>query len=338
MTAMAQPPDHRRQQATAAQAAEPPILDLPRECIAHIFLHLPPSDIAALRLACSECAAVARLPWLWHELCVRVWRARSKGFDIDPTSVFMQRLRRYRQLVRLGPAVWSRWLRPATEDGHICYAGSDADTAFSRTVGVAVPSAPLPAWPFGERDAHTVQYFEVRVLSGGALSRIGVGWCTRSFPERGNQLGWEAGSYAYIGATGHAHHHSVVGAPFGPTFSTGAVIGSGLVSVCGVGAIFYTLNGKLLGTAFCSVRQPEALFPAVSLHSAGEACQFDFGVERSEEAYHLSKPPHCTFAFDLEAHVRLLHEHARRSAAKADEALSTAGAEHNHQHGDTAPD
>lgn len=61
-------------------------------------------------------------------------------------------------------------------------------------------------------------------------------------------IGWDKQSYGYHGDDGHSFCSSGTGQPYGPTFTTGDVIG------CGVNLVdntcFYTKNGHYLGTAF----------------------------------------------------------------------------------------
>jgi hypothetical protein len=61
-------------------------------------------------------------------------------------------------------------------------------------------------------------------------------------------VGWDKHSYGYHGDDGHSFCSSGTGQPYGPTFTTGDVIG------CGVNLIdntcFYTKNGHNLGIAF----------------------------------------------------------------------------------------
>lgn len=61
-------------------------------------------------------------------------------------------------------------------------------------------------------------------------------------------LGWDKQSYGYHGDDGNSFCSSGNGQPYGPTFTTGDIIG------CGVNLVdstcFYTKNGHHLGTAF----------------------------------------------------------------------------------------
>ena len=60
--------------------------------------------------------------------------------------------------------------------------------------------------------------------------------------------GWDKGSYGYHGDDGNAFCGSGQGQIYGPTFTTGDVIGCGLNLI--EGSCFYTKNGHNLGTAF----------------------------------------------------------------------------------------
>lgn len=90
-------------------------------------------------------------------------------------------------------------------------------------------------------------YFEVKIISKGRDGYMGIGLTSVNFKM--NRLpGWDKQSYGYHGDDGNSFCSSGNGQPYGPTFTTGDIIG------CGVNMVnstcFYTKNGHHLGTAF----------------------------------------------------------------------------------------
>uniref|UniRef100_A0A4W6E1K2 RAN binding protein 10 n=1 Tax=Lates calcarifer TaxID=8187 RepID=A0A4W6E1K2_LATCA len=99
---------------------------------------------------------------------------------------------------------------------------------------------PIPA-------ACGIYYFEVKIVSKGRDGYMGIGLSAQGVNM--NRLpGWDKHSYGYHGDDGHSFCSSGTGQPYGPTFTTGDVIG------CCVNLInntcFYTKNGISLDANF----------------------------------------------------------------------------------------
>ncbi|KAM0753364.1 competence/damage-inducible protein CinA [Meredithblackwellia eburnea MCA 4105] len=156
----------------------------------------------------------------------------------------------------------------------------------------------------GDRDAAAVRsnrpipsqaavyYFEVKIENKGQSGYIGIGFSHRTVSlER--LPGWQASSWGYHGDDGRAFCSTGTGETYGPTFTTGDVIG------CGVdftdawpedsfgddlkgshkegGRAFFTKNGEFLGYAFSNLTGK--LYPSVGLRTAGEMVRANFGSE-----------------------------------------------------------
>uniref|UniRef100_A0A8C4QD96 RAN binding protein 9 n=1 Tax=Eptatretus burgeri TaxID=7764 RepID=A0A8C4QD96_EPTBU len=133
---------------------------------------------------------------------------------------------------------------------------------------------PIPA-------ACGIYYFEVKIVSKGRDGYMGIGLSAQGVNM--NRLpGWDKFSYGYHGDDGHSFCSSGSGQPYGPTFTTGDVVG------CCVNLInntcFYTKNGHSLGTFFPN------LYPTVGLQTPGEVVEANFG----------QRP----FVFDIEDYTR----------------------------------
>uniref|UniRef100_A0A4W3K3J7 RAN binding protein 10 n=1 Tax=Callorhinchus milii TaxID=7868 RepID=A0A4W3K3J7_CALMI len=137
---------------------------------------------------------------------------------------------------------------------------------------------PIPA-------ACGIYYFEVKIVSKGRDGYMGIGLSAQGVNM--NRLpGWDKHSYGYHGDDGHSFCSSGTGQPYGPTFTTGDVIG------CCVNLInntcFYTKNGHSLGIAFTDL--PPNLYPTVGLQTPGEIVDANFGQQ--------------PFVFDIEDYMR----------------------------------
>ncbi|XP_018909069.1 ran-binding protein 9 isoform X2 [Bemisia tabaci] len=146
---------------------------------------------------------------------------------------------------------------------------------------------PIPA-------ACGLYYFEVKIVSKGRDGYMGIGLSAQGVNM--NRLpGWDKHSYGYHGDDGHSFCSSGTGQPYGPTFTTGDVIG------CGVNLVdntcFYTKNGHNLGVAFTDL--PPNLYPTVGLQTPGEVVDANFGQS--------------PFVFDIEDMIKQLQTRVRQT-------------------------
>uniref|UniRef100_A0A1A9VGL5 Ran-binding proteins 9/10 homolog n=1 Tax=Glossina austeni TaxID=7395 RepID=A0A1A9VGL5_GLOAU len=119
-----------------------------------------------------------------------------------------------------------------------------------------------------------IYYFEVKIISKSKNGYMGIGLTAKQF--RMNRLpGCDKESYGYHGAEGNSFSSAGHAQSYGPTFTTGDVIG------CCVNFVnntcFYTKNGIDLGIAFRDL--PSKLYPTVGLQAPGEEVDANFGQE-----------------------------------------------------------
>ncbi|KFG81281.1 SPRY domain containing protein [Metarhizium anisopliae] len=119
-----------------------------------------------------------------------------------------------------------------------------------------------------------IYYYEVQILCGKRDdATIAVGFATKD-ATMARPVGWEENSWGYHGDDGRCFSGTNTGRPFGPTFSTGDIIG------CGVNfrdhTAFFTKNGVKIGVAVNDVVRSK-IFPAISLKKPGEHIIVNFG-------------------------------------------------------------
>jgi SPRY domain len=137
-----------------------------------------------------------------------------------------------------------------------------------------------------------VYYYEVSVLARGNkgcvlcaevtdVRYIGIGFC-RSNVTLDRLPGWEPESWGYHGDDGHSFCCQGTGKAYGPTFTTGDVVG------CCInfskGTAFYTKNGVELDIAFRDLtfdlpNKPGKgnFYPCIGLRTQGEQVRVNFG-------------------------------------------------------------
>lgn len=127
---------------------------------------------------------------------------------------------------------------------------------------------PIPA-PCG------IFYFEVEILSRGKSGEIGIGF-QKEEVELGKLPGWELNSWGYHGDDGQSFHERQHGEPYGPTFTTGDIVGCCLNF--GINEVFFTKNGANIGKAFSDICNKGPLWPVVGLKTLGEHVRVNFGA------------------------------------------------------------
>lgn len=161
----------------------------------------------------------------------------------------------------------------------------------------------------GDRDAAAVRanrpmpsscgiyYFEIEIVSKGQSGYIGVGFSALNV-ILSRLPGWEANSWGYHGDDGHSFSSQGTGRSYGPTFSTGDIVGCGLDFSCG--RAFFTKNGVQLGHVFDNLPyNTTQLYPSVGLRTPGEIVRGNFG----------QRP----FRYDIDHFVRLRRDEIRQS-------------------------
>lgn len=145
-----------------------------------------------------------------------------------------------------------------------------------------------------------IYYFETKIISKGRDGYMGIGLSAKGVNL--NRLpGWDKQSYGYHGDDGHSFCSSGTGLPYGPTFTTGDVIG------CCVNLVdrscFYTKNGVNIGIAFRDLPDIQ-LYPMVGLQTPGEEICANFGQ--------------LPFVFDIEDYIGLWRARTKQSIEQYD--------------------
>jgi hypothetical protein len=118
-------------------------------------------------------------------------------------------------------------------------------------------------------------FYEVTIMSKGRHGYIGVGFCIAEF-QADRLPGWEPHSYGYHGDDGHAFQGSGKGRAYGPTYTTGDVIGALWNRIDRT--ISFFKNGVSLGVAFSDVLE-DRLYPTVGLRTTNEEVRANFGTD-----------------------------------------------------------
>ncbi|XP_054164353.1 ran-binding protein 9-like [Oppia nitens] len=138
-------------------------------------------------------------------------------------------------------------------------------------------------------------YYEIKIISKGRDGYMGIGLAAQGVNMQ-RLPGWDKQSYGYHGDDGHSFNSSGTGQPYGPTFTTGDIIGCGYNLI--LGNCFYTKNGLNLGVAFSDLPNVP-LYPTVGLQTPGEEVEANFGMQ--------------PFCYDIEEDIIALKKHLTES-------------------------
>jgi hypothetical protein len=268
-----------------------PCLALSPEMAHYLFTFLNGKELAESGVVCRAWHNLASDELLWKGLCRRKFfinRNRGQGWK----DLFIERLKLEkavketlishvevnRQLVRLHKSkLRARYVGTA-----------EGDNSF----GSIQSTCPLKHLPYG--DECIVAYFELKILNAGDRGHIAVGIGLNKFPRTNAPPGWRRATYGYHGDDGRLYLEAGFGKVWGPTYTTGDVIGCGINF--SVGQLFFTKNGEFLGNATTTKKlcYRDQYYAIAAMHSIGSAVAINFGTE--------------DFVFDIAAHILRLQQ------------------------------
>lgn len=123
------------------------------------------------------------------------------------------------------------------------------------------------------------RYFEVTIRHTGVRGMIAVGLVPQLY-RLDHQPGWLPQSVAFHADDGKLYNGKTVGQQFGPKCSSGDRIGCGISLDRDDGqlTVFFTRNGSEVGSVDMA-DPPDALYPAVGMHSLGEEVLLNLNAE-----------------------------------------------------------
>ncbi|KAI8855211.1 hypothetical protein BC829DRAFT_428813 [Chytridium lagenaria] len=132
-----------------------------------------------------------------------------------------------------------------------------------------------------------IYYFEVTVVSKGRSGWLGIGICEGNVNL--NRLpGWDKKSWGYHGDDGCSFTASGHGKKYGPTYTTGDVIGCRMNFT--TMSVAFTKNGMELGNAFEGLDRNSTYYATIGMRTMGEILEANFG----------QKP----FRYDIDTYVQ----------------------------------
>ena len=161
-----------------------------------------------------------------------------------------------------------------THGRHICGKNAEVDgdhfkfVGAGRSVGVVKILEPL---------SPMLNYFEIQIVDKGQDTALGLGLGEYRYPLD-RMPGWNSNAIGYHADDGRLFHQNGYGKAFGPLCTTGDRMGCGVDFDTDIGMnfvnVFFTKNGKQIGSSTKMKRPLHGLYPLVGLHSQGEKIEY----------------------------------------------------------------
>ncbi|KAL8932571.1 MAG: hypothetical protein Q9211_006236 [Gyalolechia sp. 1 TL-2023] len=116
-------------------------------------------------------------------------------------------------------------------------------------------------------------YYEVTIASKGKDGMIGIGFSGPKFSLE-KLPGWEPDSWGWHGDDGNTFCCGITPKKYGPTYTTGDVVGCGINFM--TGCAFFTKNGVLQGTAFRDLKDVN-VYPCIGMKRPQAQMTVNFG-------------------------------------------------------------
>ncbi|TKS71519.1 SPRY domain-containing protein 3 [Collichthys lucidus] len=189
--------------------------------------------------------------------------------DINLHYRFLNWRRRIREIREVRAVRYRERLKRMLRDGDVLRYHGNSDE-----VGCFVAARPL---------SRRNRYYEVTIIDTGVRGMIAVGLVPQ-FYKLDHQPGWLPHSVAFHADDGKLYNGNTVGQQFGPKCCRGDKIGCGISTDLEDGqlTVFFTKNGKEVGSVEIPA-SPDALYPAVGMHSLGEEVLLDLNAEWGTE-------------------------------------------------------
>eukprot|EP01130_Rhizamoeba_saxonica_P009560 TRINITY_DN3889_c0_g2_i1.p1 TRINITY_DN3889_c0_g2~~TRINITY_DN3889_c0_g2_i1.p1 ORF type:complete len:540 (-),score=115.83 TRINITY_DN3889_c0_g2_i1:427-2046(-) len=250
-----------------------------RDIFFEVCKHLDnPRDLSALPCVSTNWMNYIQSPFHWRSKCKDLFSYNSESENYF--RIYNQRIEAMSYLKSL-KLVCHR--KNADELGHFSQPLTATFINSHRTDDQAVfvfqTDMPLILLPYGNKQL--VSYYETTIIDSGIHGYIGIGIAYGRYDY--GLPGWSPGTWGYHGDDGLFFSECESGYPYGGLYSTGDIIGCGVVWESG--NIFYTKNGKYLGNAGRRVLKDHdisILYPTVGINTYGESVRLNFGTKPFE--------------------------------------------------------